>query len=95
MTRSKLKSLLSDQEFQGFSADEGSVIVERILSDIKGRMMEDIVLLETEIADPKKQVFQLQFDVGEFDKVIADEENLTCEVYEIDENNFYVQYRKI
>ena len=58
-------------------------------------MMEDIVLLETEIADPKRQVFQLQFDVGEFDKVIANEENLTCEVYEIDENNFYVQYRKI
>ena len=75
MTRYKLKSLLSDREFQGLSADEGSVIVE--------------------IADPKRQVFQLQFDVGEFDKVIANEENLTCEVYEIDENNFYVQYRKI
>lgn len=46
-------------------------------------MMEDIVLLETKFANPKKQVFQLQFAVGEFDMVIADEENLTCEVYEI------------
>lgn len=78
-----VKSLLSDREFQELSADERSVIVERILSDIKGRMMEDIVLLETKIANPKKQVFQLQFAVGEFDMVIADEENLTCEVYEI------------
>lgn len=78
-----VKSLLSDREFQELSADERSVIVERILSDIKGRMMEDIVLLETKIANPKKQVFQLQFAVGEFDMVIADEENLACEVYEI------------
>lgn len=78
-----VKSLLSDREFQELSADERSVIIERILSDIKGRMMEDIVLLETKIANPKKQVFQLQFAVGEFDMVIADEENLTCEVYEI------------
>ena len=78
-----VKSLLSDREFQELSADERSVIVERILSDIKGRMMEDIVLLETKIANPKKHVFQLQFAVGEFDMVVADEENLTCEVYEI------------
>ena len=78
-----VKSLLSDREFQELSADERSVIIERILSDIKGGMMEDIVLLETKIANPKKQVFQLQFAVGEFDMVVADEENLTCEVYEI------------
>ena len=57
--------------------------VERILSDIKGRMMEDIVLLETKIANPKKQVFQLQFAVGEFDMVVADNANATCEIYEV------------
>ena len=57
--------------------------VERILSDIKGRMMEDIVLLETKIANPKKQVFQLQFAVGEFDMVVADSVNATCEIYEV------------
>lgn len=78
-----VKSLLSDGEFQVLSADERSTIIERILNDIKGRMMEDIVLLETKIAYPKKQVFQLQFAVGEFDMVVTDEENLTCEVYEI------------
>lgn len=46
-------------------------------------MMEDIVLLETKIANPKKQVFQLQFSVDEFDMVVADNANATCEIYEV------------
>ena len=33
-------------------------------------MMEDIVLLETKIANPKKQVFQLQFAVGELLRIM-------------------------
>ena len=45
--------------------------------------MEDIVLLETKIANPKKQVFQLQFAVGEFDMVVADNTNAICEIYEV------------
>ena len=34
-------------------------------------------------ANPKKQVFQLQFAVGEFDMVVADSANATCEIYEV------------
>lgn len=41
------------------------LIQERILNEIKGRMLEDIVLLETKMANPKKQVVVLQFPVGE------------------------------
>lgn len=78
-----VQSLLEDGEFQELSIDERNAVVERILSDIKGRMMEDIVLLETKIANPKKQVFQLQFAVGEFDMVVADSANATCEIYEV------------
>ena len=78
-----IQSLLEDQEFQELSMNERNAVIERILSDIKGRMMEDIVLLETKLANPKKQVFQLQFAVGEFDMVIADATNETCEIYEI------------
>ena len=52
-----VQSLLEDGEFQELSIDERNAVIERILSDIKGRMMEDIVLLETKIANPKKQVF--------------------------------------
>ena len=78
-----VQSLLEDVEFQELSIDERNAVIERILSDIKGRMMEDIVLLETKIANPKKQVFQLQFAVGEFDMVVADNANATCEIYEV------------
>ena len=78
-----VQSLLEDGEFQELSIDERNAVIERILSDIKGRMMEDIVLLETKIANPKKQVFQLQFAVGEFDMVVADNANAICEIYEV------------
>ena len=46
-------------------------------------MLEDIILIETKIANPKKQVFQLRFAIGEFDMVVADNETATCEIYEI------------
>ena len=78
-----VKSLLEDSVFQELSLDERNRVIERILSDIKGRMMEDIVLLETKFANPDKEVFQLQFAIGEFDMVVVDPKNNTCEIYEI------------
>ena len=45
--------------------------------------MEEIVLLETKKAQPKKEVFKLKFAVGEFDMVVCDPENVTSELYEI------------
>ena len=80
---SLIRSLMQDAEFQTLSAVERAKIIERILDEIRGRMMEDIVLLETKLKNPKKQVFKLQFAVGEFDMVIADPEKTTCEIYEI------------
>ena len=47
-------------------------VQERILNEIKGRMLEDIVLQETQMANPKKEVFVLQFAIGEFDMVVFD-----------------------
>lgn len=92
-----VQSLFEDGEFQALSIDERNAVIERILSDIKGRMMEDIVLLETKIANPKKQVFQLQFAVGEFDMVVADNANATCEIYEVKHNKKQAkeQYRHL
>jgi hypothetical protein len=46
-------------------------------------MMEEIVLLETKMARPDRQIFTLQFPVGEFDMVVFDSENACCEIYEI------------
>lgn len=92
-----INSMLLDEQFSALSAVERKRILERILSEIQGRMMEDIVLLETKLANPDKEVFQLQFAVGEFDMVVADAETLTCEIYEIKYSQEVVpaQYRHL
>ena len=48
-----------------------------------GRMMEDVVLLETALANPDKQVFVLQFAVGEIDMGIFDPKTESCKLCEI------------
>ena len=92
-----VNSLLLDESFIALSIEERQSILERILSEIKGRMMEDIVLLETQMANPNKQVFQLQFAVGEFDMVVHDPIRLTCEIYEIKHSDQLVpaQYKNL
>ena len=92
-----INSLLMDAKFNELSVVDRNRIVERILSEIKGRMMEDIVLLETKLANPRKEVFQLQFAVGEFDMVIFDPVTLSCEIYEIKYSTELVpdQYRHL
>ncbi len=62
-----IRSLLLDETFSALSLAERTAVQQRILTEIKGRMLEDIVLLETKLANLKKQVFVLQFPVGEFD----------------------------
>lgn len=78
-----VRQLLLDEEFRNISAKERSYVLERIMNEIKGRMMEDIVLLETKAAHPEKEAFRLQFAVGEFDMVVVDTKAITCEIYEI------------
>lgn len=78
-----VKSLLLDDKFKVLNLEERTQVIERILSEIRGRMMEDIILLETKLAQPKKEVFKLQFTVGEFDMVVFDPETASCEIYEI------------
>ena len=78
-----IESLLLDPAFSDLSIIERNRIQERILSEITGRMMEDAVLLETKLAKPKKQVFVLQFAIGEFDMVVFDPSASNCEIYEI------------
>lgn len=78
-----ISQLLLDEEFQNISAVDRAWISERILNEIRGRMMEDIVLLETKMSCPQKHVFRLQFAVGEFDMVVVDPAKITSEIYEI------------
>lgn len=96
-TEALVNSLLLDEKFNLLSIVERNRVLERVMSTIKGRMMEDIVLLETKLANLDKQVFQLQFAVGEFDMVIHDPKALTCEIFEIKYSEKVVpeQYRHL
>ena len=78
-----IKSLMQDDKFRDLSLVERKRVTERILAEIKGRMMEDIVLLETKLSKKNCEVFRLQFAIGEFDMVVFDPEEETCEIYEI------------
>ncbi len=78
-----INQIMLDETFQTLSLTERNMVTERILNEIKGRMMEDIVLLETKKAKPNCQVFKLQFAVGEFDMVIFDPDHACCEIYEV------------
>ena len=78
-----IRSLLLDETFATLSLPERTAVQERILDEIRGRMMEDIVLLETKLANPKKEVFVLQFPIGEFDMVIFDPAAGSCQIFEI------------
>ena len=78
-----IKSLMQDDIFRELSLEERKRITARIIDEIKGRMMEDIVLLETKLSKKNCEVFRLQFAVGEFDMVVFNPDEGTCEVYEI------------
>ena len=92
-----VENMLLDAKFQKLSIQERQRILERLLNEICGRMMEDIILLETKIAKPDKKVFKLQFAIGEFDMVVFDPKTLTCEIYEVKYSKEQVseQYRHI
>ena len=77
-------SLAKDELFASLSEHEKTLVSERILEEVRGRMMEEIVLLETfKSAKKNKRVFKLTFSVGEFDMAIYDSKENTCECYEI------------
>ena len=92
-----ISSLLLDETFSALSLAERNAVQKRILNEIKGRMLEDIVLLDTKLANPKKQVFVLQFPVVEFDMVVFDPEAGSCRIFEIKHSEEAVpqQYRHL
>lgn len=91
-------SLLKDEQFSALSEYDKTQITGRILEEVRGRMMEDIVLLETmKAADKDHRVFKLQFEAGEFDMVIYDQKENSCEIFEIKHSSKQVpfQYRHL
>ncbi len=80
---SLIDSLLHDKKFNDLSIFKKEYVIRRIESTLKGRMMEDIILLESKIALKNKKIFRLQFVRGEYDMVIFDPKTLSSEIYEI------------
>lgn len=85
-------SLIKDDYFKTLEEEKMTMITERILEEVRGRMLEDIVLLEATRALSKQyKVFKLVFHVGEFDMVIYDKETNSCAIYEIKHSKQYVR----
>lgn len=84
-------SLMKDETFRALSGEAREYVTERILEEVRGRMMEDIILLETLKVLPKKryEVFKLQFTTGEFDMVVRDKVENRCALYEIKHSTEY------
>lgn len=78
-------SLMKDSLFKEQNEKVKNLVSERILSEVRGRMLEDIVLMETtKNLNPKQyMVFKLITAGGEFDMVIYDRERNVCGIYEI------------
>lgn len=78
-------SLMQDAYFALISEADKAYITGKILDDVKGRMLEDIVLLEVCKAAPSAmEAFKFKFDAGgEFDMVIYDKSSQNCRIYEI------------
>ena len=78
-----ISRLILDDAFRTYDLQERNRATERILTEVKGRMMEDIVLLETQTSCNDVQAFHLQFAVGEFDMVVFHPQTASCKIYEI------------
>ena len=85
-----VENLLQDAKFNELNVKDKQLILNRLLDEIRGRMMEEIILLETKLAYPDKKVFKLQFAVGEFDMVVFDPKELNCKIYEIKHSKEHV-----
>ena len=82
--RALVEALLHDPAFNQAAERERNLVCERILQEVSGRMLEEIVLLDTlRAARPGKRVFRLRFAAGEFDMVVYDAQSDTCECYEV------------
>ena len=91
-------SLMQDEVFGSLTGNLRDIITEKILEDVQGRMLEDIVFLETKRTyGSKRNVFKLKFASGEFDMVIQDKAKKQCEIFEIKHSKQMVstQYRHI
>ena len=89
IAKSLVHSLKQDAYFKSISEKDKAYIASKILDDVKGRMLEDIVLLEVCKTAPRTvEAFKFKFDSGgEYDLVIYDSRKHCCSLYEIKHSN--------
>ena len=79
-----VEALVHDPVFNQAPERERSLVGRRILEEASGRMLEEIVLLDTmRAARENERVFRLRFAGGEFDMVVYDAKSDTCACYEV------------
>jgi len=85
-----VRAMMKDSSFASEPPAEQEYVTGRLIDDVRGRMLEDIVLMETLEATPRpreifagKEVFKLQFESGEFDMVVRDLGTRTCKLFEV------------
>ena len=78
-------SLMKDSLFSTQSEQMKGLVTNRILDEVKGRMLEDIVIMETtkNLSPKRYKVFKLKFAAGEFDMLVYNREKNVCGIYEI------------
>lgn len=93
-----VRALMKDPVFNECNERERNMIKKRILNQVKGRMLEDIILLEcTKTAGRNQEVFKLQFGRGEYDMVVYDSEECVCSLFEVKHSDKCVpdQYKNL
>ena len=84
-------ALSDDSEFIKIDQRLQNIVTAKIIEDIQGRMLEDIVFYETKRSAKRSQdVFKLKFAAGEFDMVIYDKNTNTCKAYEVKHSTEYI-----
>lgn len=82
-----VRAVLSDPVINVLSPETMENMKNKIIEDVMGRMLEDIVMLDTMKKNDgkvrKRRVFKIRFSDGEYDMVIADSNPASCELYEI------------
>lgn len=82
-------ALRADLGFRALAQDHADAVVDCILQDVRGRMLEDLVVYETRRALVRRgiasadDVFKLKFEDGEFDMVVRDRSRQSCQLFEI------------
>ena len=77
-------SLKDDPLFTALTPEEKNYVCEKILDEVRGRMLEEIVLAETgRYWKNDKEVFKFRFVGGEFDMVIQNRQTAGCDIFEI------------